>query len=74
MAIARTNAAYAGMSAKRMATAAEVAQVLHNAATGGTNRLRYFTGEDTGDLVKARHELSDEKFIQFMRSRFLPES
>jgi NAD(P)-dependent dehydrogenase (short-subunit alcohol dehydrogenase family) len=70
--IARTNAAYAGMRAKRIATADEVAQVLHDAATDGTNRLRYFTGEDTGDFVKAKHEMSDSDYLEFIRSRFLP--
>jgi NAD(P)-dependent dehydrogenase (short-subunit alcohol dehydrogenase family) len=72
--IARTNAAYAGMGARRMATADEVAQVLHDAATDGTNRLRYFTGEDTGDLVKAKRIMSDADFFKFMRARFPPES
>jgi NAD(P)-dependent dehydrogenase (short-subunit alcohol dehydrogenase family) len=68
--IARTNAAFAGMAAKRMATADEVAQALYDAATDGTNRLRYLCGEDTGGLAKAKCEMSDEKFIEFMRSRF----
>lgn len=71
--IARTNAAYAGMRAKRMATADEVAQVLHDAANDGTNRLRYFIGEDTGDFVKAKREMSDPDYVNFMRSRFLPQ-
>jgi len=68
--IARTGAAYAGIAAKRMATADEIAQVIYGAATDETNRLRYFCGEDTGGLVKARREMSDEKFNEFMRSRF----
>lgn len=72
--IARTNAAYASMGAKRMATAEEVAQVLNDTATDGTNRLRYFTGEDTGDLLKAKREMSDADFIEFMRQRFLSKS
>jgi NAD(P)-dependent dehydrogenase (short-subunit alcohol dehydrogenase family) len=64
--IACTNAAYA----KRMATAGEVAQVLYEAATDSTGRLRYFCGEDTGDLLKSKRDMPDEKFIEFMRSRF----
>lgn len=68
--IAGTRAAYAGIAAKRMAAAAEIAQVIYGAATDETNRLRYFCGEDTGDLVKAKREMSDEKFNEFMRSRF----
>lgn len=53
-----------------MATADEIAQVIYDAATDGANRLRYFCGEDTGDLVKAKHDMPDEKFVDFMRSRF----
>jgi len=51
-------------------TADEIAQVIYRAATGGTNRLRCFCGEDTGGLVKARREMSGEQFVEFMRSRF----
>ena len=53
-----------------MTGADEVAQVIYFAATDDTNRLRYCCGEDTGDIVKARREMSEEKFIEFMRSRF----
>ena len=70
--ITRTNAAFANMSAKRMATADTVAQVIYHVATDGTNQLRYFCGEDTGGLAKAKREMSDEKFMEFMRSRFAP--
>jgi hypothetical protein len=41
---------------------------------GGTNRLRCFTGENTGDLVKVKREMSGGNFIEFMRSRFLSKS
>lgn len=68
--IARTSAAYAGIAAKRMAAVAEIAQVIYGATTDGTSQLRYFCGEDSGGLVKAKREMSDEKFNEFMRSRF----
>ena len=68
--IARASAGYAAIAAKRMISADEVAQVIYAATTDGTDRLRYFCGEDTGDLVKARQEMPEEKFIEFMRSRF----
>jgi len=68
--IARAGATYAGMAAKRMANADGIAQVIYGAATDGTNRLRYFYGEDTGGLVKARRDLSEEQFFEFMRLRF----
>lgn len=68
--IAHTSAAYAAIASRCMITAGEVAQVIYGAATDGTNRLRYFCGEDTGGIVKARREMSEEKFIAFMHSRF----
>jgi hypothetical protein len=45
---------------------------IYGAATDGTNRLRYFCGEDTGGLVRARREMVEEQFIEFMRVRFRP--
>jgi NAD(P)-dependent dehydrogenase (short-subunit alcohol dehydrogenase family) len=69
--VARTSAAFAGMGAKRKASANEVAQVIYQAATDGTRQLRYFTGEDVGDFVKAKREMSDQGYIEFMRSSFL---
>jgi NAD(P)-dependent dehydrogenase (short-subunit alcohol dehydrogenase family) len=69
--VADTNARFAGMRAKRMVSAAEVAQLIFAAATDGTRRLRYFIGEDTGDFVKARRELAEPDYIEFMRSRFM---
>jgi short-subunit dehydrogenase len=68
---ARTSAAFAGMQAKRKASADEVAQVIYQAATDRTRQLRYFTGEDVGDFVKAKREMSDQGYIEFMRSSFL---
>jgi NAD(P)-dependent dehydrogenase (short-subunit alcohol dehydrogenase family) len=68
--VADTNAAYARMRSKRMASSDEVAQVVYGAATDGTRQLRYFTGEDSGGFAQARRELSGQAFIDFMRSRF----
>lgn len=69
--IAHTGTVFAGMASRRMITTDEVAQVIYDAATDGTNRLRYFCGGDSGGLVKAKRELSDKQFVEFMRSRFL---
>ena len=68
--IARAGAAYSGMATKRMATADDIAQVIYGAATDGTNRLRYFCGEDTGGLVKARRDLPEEKYLELVRACF----
>jgi hypothetical protein len=61
------------MRSARKTSADEVAQVIHDAATDGTNRLRYFTGEDSGGFVKAKREMSEPDYINFMRSRFITE-
>jgi NAD(P)-dependent dehydrogenase (short-subunit alcohol dehydrogenase family) len=46
--VARMNAVFASNTATRVTTADEVAGVIFGAATDGTDRLRYFVGEDTG--------------------------
>ena len=52
-----------------MDTVDEIAVVIHDAGSGGANKLRFFCGDDTGSLIKARRELFDEKFIEFTRAR-----
>jgi len=68
--ISRAAAANAAIAARRMVTSAEVAELIHAAATDGTRRLRYVIGEDTGNFLKARSEMSEEDFNAFMRGRF----
>jgi hypothetical protein len=36
----------------------------------GTDRLRYFTGEDVGGFVKAKRDMADQEYVDFMRERF----
>ncbi|MDR3460031.1 MAG: SDR family oxidoreductase [Verrucomicrobiae bacterium] len=70
--IGATNAAYGAMRASRMVTSAEVAQVIYEAATDGTARLRYFIGEDVGGFVAAKQGMVDQDYVDFMRARFQP--
>jgi NAD(P)-dependent dehydrogenase (short-subunit alcohol dehydrogenase family) len=72
--VTRTAAAFAGMQSARKTSADDVAQVIFDAAIDGTARLRYFIGEDVGNFVKAKREMSDQDHVEFMRSRFLPKS
>jgi NAD(P)-dependent dehydrogenase (short-subunit alcohol dehydrogenase family) len=67
---ARMQAAGAGRPVAPAVSAEDVAEVVYTAATDATDRLRYFTGADTGDFVKAKREMSDQDFVDFMRSRF----
>jgi NAD(P)-dependent dehydrogenase (short-subunit alcohol dehydrogenase family) len=68
--VARTNAAFARMTAARSTSSDDVAQVIYDATTDGTPRLRYLVGDDSRGFVKARQELSEPEYIEFMRSHF----
>ena len=46
-----------------------VAEVIHRAATDGTDRLRYTAGEDAAQLMAARKAQSDEEFIGGLRQQ-----
>ncbi len=69
--VARTNAVFAGLRGERLATEADVAKVIFDAATDGTNQLRYVATADILPLVKARRETSEKEYIELMRTRFM---
>lgn len=50
--------------------ASVVAEVIYEAATDGTNRLRYTAGEDARDIVAQRKEADDETFFRGIKSLF----
>jgi NAD(P)-dependent dehydrogenase (short-subunit alcohol dehydrogenase family) len=66
----RTNAVFAGLRAARLATEEDVAKVIFEAATDGTNQLRYVATADIVPLVRARRETSEKEYIELMRARF----
>lgn len=68
--VARTNAIFETMRDARTLDAKDVAQVVYEAATDGTSRLRYRVGDENRDVIRAHDELSDEEYVAFMRSRF----
>jgi len=68
----RPSDAFARMSAARMLSAEDVAKVIYGAATDGTDQLRYLVGNDTRGFIKARQEMSEQDYVTFMRSWFLP--
>jgi NAD(P)-dependent dehydrogenase (short-subunit alcohol dehydrogenase family) len=70
--VSEMNAVFAGLRADRKATEEDVAKVIFEAATDGTNRLRYVATTDILPLVEARRTTSEEHYINFMRSRFAP--
>ena len=61
-----------GLRAARLATEEDVARVIFEAATDGTDQLRYVATRDIAPLVKARRETSEQEYITYMRSRFFP--
>ena len=68
--VAGTNEVFAGLRANRLATEEDVAKVVFEAATDGTNRLRYVATSDIEPLVKARRETCEDDYMAFMRSQF----
>jgi NAD(P)-dependent dehydrogenase (short-subunit alcohol dehydrogenase family) len=70
--VAGANAIFASLRGQRLATEEDVAKVIFTAATDGTDQLRYVATDDILPLVKARRETSEQQYIEFMRSRYLP--
>ncbi len=66
----RTAAAFTRMAAGRSISSDDVAKVIFDAATDGSDRLRYTVGDDAGGFLEARNELSDQGYVDFMRSHF----
>ncbi|SDN05583.1 Short-chain dehydrogenase [Paenibacillus sp. yr247] len=64
-----TGALFASLVGSRSTTSEDVAKVVYEAATDGKNQLRYIIAGNVESLVKARQELSDQDFIDFMRSK-----
>lgn len=62
--------AFARMSAARLIDAGDVARVVYEAATDGSRRLRYLVGNDTRGFIKARAELPDQDYVDFLRAHF----
>lgn len=55
-----------------LATAEEVAEIIFEAATDTSDRIRYVATEDIEPLVAARRETSEDEYLAFMRERFRP--
>jgi NAD(P)-dependent dehydrogenase (short-subunit alcohol dehydrogenase family) len=72
--VAQTLDVFAGLRASRLATEEGVAQVIYDAATDGTDRLRYVATEDIKPLVAARRETSEQAYVTLMRARFGPKA
>jgi hypothetical protein len=54
------------------ATSEQVARVIFEAATDGTDQLRYVATDDIGPWVAARRETSETAYMAFMRAQVAP--
>ncbi len=70
--IAGTEEVFAGLRANRLATSADVANVIFDAVTDGTTQLRYVATEDIKPLVDARRSSSEAEYIKMMREKYMP--
>jgi NAD(P)-dependent dehydrogenase (short-subunit alcohol dehydrogenase family) len=68
--VAQTQAVFAGLRQARLATEEDVAEVIYQAATDGTDQLRYVATDDIKPLVAARRETSEQAYMALVRSRF----
>jgi NAD(P)-dependent dehydrogenase (short-subunit alcohol dehydrogenase family) len=65
-----TLAVFDRLRSSRVAAEEDVAKVIFEAATDGSDRLRYVATEDIKPLVAARRETSEAEYIKFMREQF----
>lgn len=68
--VARTTEAFSRMVAARSVSAEDVAQVIFECITDGSDQLRYFVGNDARGFLKAKRELADQQYVEFMRAKF----
>jgi short-subunit dehydrogenase len=69
--IDRIKALYTAMMAGESSSAEQVADVVFDAATDRSPRLRYVVGADIAELVKIRREMGEDHYLGLMRSQFL---
>ena len=68
------NRTVANRTAARTTDADRGAQVAYEAATDGTDQLRYPVGDHSRGFIKARREMADQDYVAFMRSQFRPKA
>lgn len=56
------------------ATSNDVAKVIYQAATDGTNQLRYVATDDIKPLITMRRERSEGEYMEFMRHHMTPKT
>lgn len=69
--VTETGRAFAAMAAGSNISAQDVAGIIHEALTDGTDRLRYLIGDDARGFVHARRTMADQDYVDFMRGHFV---
>jgi NAD(P)-dependent dehydrogenase (short-subunit alcohol dehydrogenase family) len=59
------------LAALATASAADVAQIIYNATTDGSDQLRYVAAADIAPWVRARRESPEAEYIKTMREAFM---
>ncbi|MCF7535095.1 SDR family oxidoreductase [Pseudomonas petrae] len=68
--ISHTAQAFEGLREQSLSTSEDVARVIFDAASDGTDRLRYVATQDIEPMVRARRETAEESYMAMMRERF----
>ena len=68
--VQQTFAAFEQVLSTGASPASLVAEVIHTAATDGTNKLRYLAGPDAEQFMAARGQMDDESFIGMIKEQF----
>jgi NAD(P)-dependent dehydrogenase (short-subunit alcohol dehydrogenase family) len=68
--IAEANARFAGLRQGFSTSSEDVARVIYEAATDGTDRLRYTVGHDIPSFLKAKREMADQDYVDSMKKAY----
>jgi NAD(P)-dependent dehydrogenase (short-subunit alcohol dehydrogenase family) len=68
--VAQANARFAGLRQGFSTSAEEVAKTIYEAATDGTDRLRYTVGHDIPPFLKAKKEMADQDYVESMKQAY----
>jgi NAD(P)-dependent dehydrogenase (short-subunit alcohol dehydrogenase family) len=63
-------AAFDDMQQQGGSPASDVARLIYDAATDGSDQLRYVVGADASSTLQAREQLDDDAFIAMIRNNF----
>ncbi len=69
-AVAQANTRFIGLRQGFSTSVEEVAKTIYDAATDGTDRLRYTVGHDIPPFLKAKRELADQDYVDSMKKAY----